>query len=83
VAVSFTYKSSLYGNFRNQASGEDDKDFSLTDCTCFVLMQENGIRAAFTFDDDYKIYIYRQGRQKMGFWKLPEMLDSYATGVFV
>jgi hypothetical protein len=60
-----------------------DQDFSLTDCTCFVLMQENGIRAAFTFDDDYKIYVYRQGRQKMGFWKLPEMLDSYMAAVFV
>jgi len=56
-----------------------EQDFSLTDCTCFVLMQENGIDAAFTFDDDYKIYVYRQGQQKMGFWKLPEMLDSYLS----
>jgi predicted nucleic acid-binding protein len=52
-------------------------DFSITDCTCFILMQDNGIDAAFTFDDDYKIYTYRQGNRKMGFWKLPEMLDSY------
>ncbi len=54
-----------------------EQDFSLTDCTCFVLMQENGIPAAFSFDEDYKIYTYRQGHQKGGFWKLPEMLESY------
>jgi predicted nucleic acid-binding protein len=54
-----------------------EQDFSITDCTCFILMQENRIDAAFTFDDDYKIYTYRQGARKMGFWKLPEMLDSY------
>jgi predicted nucleic acid-binding protein len=60
-----------------------EQDFSITDCTCFILMQENRIPAAFTFDDDYKIYVYRQGRQKMGFWKLPEMLDSYMAAVFV
>ena len=56
-----------------------EQDFSITDCTCFVLMQENRIPAAFTFDDDYKIYTYRRGQQKMGFWKLPEMLDSYMS----
>jgi len=56
-----------------------EQDFSITDCTCFVLMQENRISAAFTFDDDYKIYTYRRGQQKMGFWKLPEMLDSYMS----
>jgi predicted nucleic acid-binding protein len=53
--------------------------FSITDCTCFVLMQENRIPAAFTFDDDYKIYTYQRGRQMMRFWKLPEMLDSYMS----
>ncbi len=57
-----------------------EQDFSITDCSCFVLMQERGIRAAFTFDDDYKIYTYRQGRQKIAFWKLPEMIDSYIAG---
>jgi len=57
-----------------------EQNFSITDCTCFILMQEKGINAAFTFDDDYKIYVYRQGRQKKGFWKLPEMLDSYLAG---
>lgn len=57
-----------------------EQDFSITDCTCFILMQENGIRAAFTFDDDYKIYTYQRGRDKMGFWKLPEMLGSYMGG---
>ena len=56
-----------------------EQDFSITDCTCFILMQENGIPAAFTFDDDYKIYTYQRGQQKMGFWKLPEMLDSYMS----
>ena len=60
-----------------------EQDFSITNCTCFILMQVNGIDAAFTFDDDYKIYTYRQGNQKVGFWKLPEMLDSYLAGVFV
>ncbi len=57
-----------------------EHDLSITDCTCFILMQENRIPAAFTFDDDYKIYTYRRGQQKMGFWKLPEMLDSYMAG---
>ena len=56
-----------------------EHDLSITDCTCFVLMQENRIPAVFTFDDDYKIYTYRQGQQKTGFWKLPEMLDSYMS----
>jgi len=56
-----------------------EQDFSITDCTCFILMQENGILAAFTFDDDYKIYTYQRGRQGMGFWKLPEMLGSYMS----
>jgi len=60
-----------------------EQDFSITDCTCFVLMQENGIPAAFTFDDDYKIYTYQRGRQKTGFWKLPEMLDSYMSASVV
>ena len=60
------------------------RDFSITDCTCFVLMEEYGIRAAFTFDDDYKIYTYQRGHAvKGGFWKLPEMLASYiATPTF-
>jgi predicted nucleic acid-binding protein len=54
-----------------------EHDFSIADCTCFILMQEHDIPAAFTFDDDYKIYTYNKGNQKMQFWKLPEMLDSY------
>lgn len=54
-------------------------DFSVTDCTTFVLMQDNRILAAFTFDDDYKIYVYREGNTKKSFWKLPEMLDSYLS----
>jgi predicted nucleic acid-binding protein len=56
-----------------------DQDFSVTDCTSFVLMQENAINVAFTFDDDYKMYSYRKGYEpfKRGFWKLPEMLEDY------
>lgn len=58
-----------------------DHDFSITDCTTFVLMEEHDIHAAFTFDDDFKIYTYQKGHdpQKRGFWKLPEMLKSYTT----
>ena len=62
MPIYFTYKSN---------------DFSIADCTAFVLMQDNHISAAFTFDDDYKIYVYREGNTKKRFWKLPEMLDSY------
>jgi hypothetical protein len=50
----------------------DRRDFLL-----YHSLQEKGIDTAFTFHDDYKIYTYRQGNRKMGFWKLPEMLDSY------
>lgn len=64
MPVYFTYKSN---------------DFSIADCTTFVLMQDNHISAAFTFDDDYKIYVYREGNTKKCFWKLPEMLDSYLS----
>lgn len=64
MPIYFTYKSN---------------DFSVTDCTTFVLMQDNRISAAFTFDDDYKIYVYREGNTKKSFWKLPEMLDSYLS----
>jgi uncharacterized protein len=52
-------------------------DFSITDCTSFILMQKNGIFAAFSFDKDYKIYTYKKGYEKQSFWKLPEMLDGY------
>jgi len=31
----------------------DDKQFSFTDCTSFVVMQRMGITLAFTFDDDF------------------------------
>jgi len=59
-----------------------DQDFSITDCTSLILMQEHGIPAAFTFDDNYKIYRYRRGhgRSNRGFWKLPEMLQEYIAG---
>jgi len=55
-----------------------EQRFSITDCTSFVLMKEHEINATFTFDDDFKIYTYNKGHGvKAGFWKLPEMLDSY------
>ena len=56
-----------------------DNDFSITDCTTFIVMQDNRILAAFSFDDDYRIYVYREGHQKKNFWKLPEGLDSYLS----
>lgn len=31
-----------------------DQTFSFTDCTSFVVMEEKGIKDAFTFDDDFK-----------------------------
>lgn len=62
----------IYFNYKSN-------DFSITDCTTFVLMQDNRISAAFTFDDHYKIYVYREGNTKKSFWKLPEMLDSYLS----
>ena len=31
-----------------------DQDFTVVDCTSFVLMQENGIKRAFTFDKHFK-----------------------------
>ena len=54
-----------------------EHDFSITDCTTFILMQKNDIFAAFSFDEDYKIYAYNKGYEKRKFWKLPEMLDDY------
>jgi uncharacterized protein len=55
-----------------------DQRVSITDCTSFVLMEKHDIRAAFTFDDHFKIYTYnKQYGVKAGFWKLPEMQDSY------
>ena len=56
-----------------------EEDFSITDCTTFVVMQDNRISTAFSFDDDYRTYVYREGNQKKSFWKLPEMLDSYLS----
>jgi predicted nucleic acid-binding protein len=32
----------------------EDQDFSVVDCTSFVLMQENQIKRAFTFDSHFK-----------------------------
>ena len=34
--------------------GQDEKSWSFTDCTTFVLMRELGISKAFTFDDDFR-----------------------------
>ena len=56
-----------------------DNDFSIIDCTTFIVMQDNCISAAFSFDDDYRIYVYSEGYHKKSFWKLPEMLDSYLS----
>lgn len=56
-----------------------EHDFSITDCTTFIVMQDNRISAAFSFDDDYRIYVYREGSEKKSFWKLPEILDSYLS----
>ncbi len=58
-----------------------EHDFSITDCTTFVLMMSHNINLVFTFDDDYKIYTYQRGyeSQKRGFWKLPEMLKTYMS----
>ena len=57
------------------------QDFSITNCTSFVLMKENNIETAFTFAKPFKIYSYRKGydHRKRGFWKLPEMLKEYLT----
>lgn len=60
--------------------GYIEQDFSITDCTSFVLMEEYNIHAAFTFDDHYKIYTYiKEHGVKAGFWKLPEMQESYIS----
>jgi predicted nucleic acid-binding protein len=32
----------------------EDKSFSFTDCTSFVLMKNSGVRKAFTFDEHFK-----------------------------
>lgn len=49
-----------------------DQTFSMVDCTTFVLMTREQIPAAFTFDDDFKIYRYQVGHEPRGFLKLPE-----------
>ncbi len=56
-----------------------EHDFSVTDCTTFILMQEHEIHAAFTFDSDFRIYTYQKGHEtfRRGFWVLPEMLEEY------
>lgn len=56
-----------------------DRDFSIADCTALVIMQDHHISAAFSFDGDYGIYVYREGNRKKTFWKLPEMLDAYLS----
>lgn len=57
-----------------------EQHFSITDCTSLILMEKHDIRAVFTFDDHYKIYTYNKGHGvKAGFWKLPEMQDSYMS----
>lgn len=57
-----------------------EQRFSITDCTSLILMEKHDIRAAFTFDDHFKIYTYNKGYGvKAGFWKLPEMQDSYMS----
>lgn len=48
-------------------------DFSITDCTSFVLMEEHDIKCAFTFDSDFIIYTGSKGK----FWKLPEHYPYY------
>jgi len=34
----------------------DDKDFSFTDCTSFVVMKNMGLEVAFSFDKHFKTY---------------------------
>jgi predicted nucleic acid-binding protein len=57
-----------------------EQQFSIPDCTSFILMEKHDIGAAFAFDEHYKIYTYNKGHGvKSGFWKLPEMMDSYMS----
>jgi uncharacterized protein len=52
-------------------------DFSITNCTSFVVMKQHEIDCAFTFDNDYRIYRFRRGREQLSFWKLPELYQPH------
>ena len=50
VAVDAAVRDKAWEYFRRH----DDKDFSFTDCTSFVLMKDMDIRHYFSFDDHFR-----------------------------
>ncbi len=50
VTIDAAVRDSAWEYFRRH----DDKTFSFTDCTSFVLMKDMGIRSYFSFDDHFK-----------------------------
>lgn len=49
-----------------------DKEFSFTDCTSFVLIEDKGLNGAFAFDDHFKEY---------GFKRHIELFDLQITSI--
>lgn len=49
-----------------------DQRFSMVDATTFVLMEQQRIPAAFSFDDDFKAYSWKIGHEQRPILKLPE-----------
>ena len=50
VSVTASDEAAAWDHFRRH----DDKEWSFTDCTSFVVMRRLGIRCAFSFDDDFR-----------------------------